>query len=284
MKSHYQENMIFPEHFNHESKCWTLVESNSTKVEADRLTLLTLNTWFGDYYFEERWQSILKILKTSNADIVALQEMTDASLQILTSDKWIQNNYSISDSVGLTFATYGVVLLSRIPIQQLTLHPLQSLMDRHLLVAKYEINQQPLLIATAHFESLKDSTSIRIEQLGETFSYLNHTDNVVLMGDFNFCVSWEENASIHPTYTDIWNLLHPNERGYTEDTTINLMRQSLNREEKQVRFDRVLLRTQQDYWHPKSIECIGMNPISPKYPEVFPSDHFGLLVDLMWNK
>jgi tyrosyl-DNA phosphodiesterase 2 len=46
----------------------------------------------------------------------------------------------------------------------------------------------------------------------------------------------------------------------------------------QVRFDRVLLKPSE--WTPTSIELLGTEPISPEHPDVFPSDHFGLLCQI----
>jgi tyrosyl-DNA phosphodiesterase 2 len=47
---------------------------------------------------------------------------------------------------------------------------------------------------------------------------------------------------------------------------------------KQVRFDR-MLRSRQPGWQAEAIELIGTEPISSSTPEIFPSDHFGLVSD-----
>jgi tyrosyl-DNA phosphodiesterase 2 len=104
--------------------------------------------------------------------------------------------------------------------------------------------------------------------------------NVVLMGDFNFCASWQnENDRIDPAYHDVWELLRGNEPGYTEDTTINQMRYLIKGKHKQVRFDRILSKgfTRESGWAATAIELLGTEAITPELPFVFPSDHFGLL-------
>ena len=55
-------------------------------------------------------------------------------------------------------------------------------------------------------------------------------------------------------------MLRPREDGFTEDTTINLMRYDSKNKQRHVRFDRVLLKG--DGWTPTEIELLGTEPIS----------------------
>lgn len=279
-----ENTLIFPASFQRDKNKWELIYNTGTNIKASTLTFLTFNTWFGDFHFEERFRATIEILKDSNADIIALQEITDASLELLLKDDWIKNNYFISDNSCSTFYSYGVIILSRFPIKNLNLHPLKSIMGRHVLIAEFEINEQKILIGTTHLESLRHSAKMRSIQLNEIFALLNESDNSVLMGDFNFCSSWEENSNIDNSYLDFWEFLRPNESGYTEDTDINLMRKQLKREEKKVRFDRIISRSINKSWKPKRINRVGMKAISREHPDIFPSDHFGLLGVLEWCK
>jgi len=103
------------------------------------------------------------------------------------------------------------------------------------------------------------------------------------MGDFNFDSSWAENQNLDPAYQDVWPLLHPSEPGYTEDTEVNTMRLLHTGKHKQVRFDRILLRSEQPGWRAESIQLIGTEPIGIEMPNVFPSDHFGLFGTFAWQ-
>jgi len=134
-----------------------------------------------------------------------------------------------------------------------------------------------------HLESLVDSAPFRGRQLEQIFRTLKRERDVILMGDFNFCSSWaEEQARIEPDYVDVWPALHA-DPGHTEDSAINLMLRKLS-DKDAVRFDRVLLRSGTPGWVPVSMERLGMEPISESLPEVFPSDHFGLLARLQWRQ
>jgi tyrosyl-DNA phosphodiesterase 2 len=151
-------------------------------------------------------------------------------------------------------------------------------MNRKVLVAELCVSEQSFNVATVHLESQKPSADIRAEQLAMIFPLLEKSEHSVVMGDFNFCSSWTwENANIDSCYQDMWSVLRSDEPGYTEDTDINLMRLQQTQKKKKVRFDRILLRSSSPGWRPKSIQLLGTKPISPAYPNVFPSDHFGLV-------
>ena len=191
----------------------------------------------------------------------------------------------MSDFMGSTLsnASYGVVLLSRLPVHSTELDDLPSRMGRRLLVAHLLVNDTKLAVGTVHLESL-DSVEYRGRQLAHIFKTLKGERDAILVGDFNFCSSWpEEQANLDPQYVDVWPALHQGEAGYTEDTDVNLMLGSMNDKKKAVRFDRVLVRSGKPGWVPASIELLGTEPIAGNTPEVFPSDHFGLLARLHWQ-
>ena len=125
---------------------------------------------------------------------------------------------------------------------------------------------------------------MRGAQLAQIFPILDEATHALLMGDFNFCASWpEENARLPTSYTDLWPALNPHDPGYTEDTAINRMRLARAGKAKQVRFDRVLLRSQPPGWTPTAICLLGTTALGDAEPAVFPSDHFGLAAALQWQ-
>lgn len=245
---------------------------------SPRLTVATFNIWFDAHHIEARHNAILGLMEERRPDVIALQEVTLPALNLVLSKPWIQAEYQSTDLDGRTLGRYGVVLLSRIPMQRVTLTPLPSRMDRGLLVADLDIGGVPISVATVHLESLKEAATRGI-QLQQIFDQLADRDNAVLMGDFNFCSSWqEENVRIRPDYVDVWPAVHPDNPGFTEDTTINRMRYLLKGKHKHVRFDRILLKSAM--FQPSAIELLGTQPISPEFPEVYPSDHFGLFATI----
>ena len=266
--------------FDHTLGEWIIGKAHPEDIQRDTLTLATFNIWFDDYFAMERHQAIADILELHRPDFIALQEVTYTSLNLFLSQKWIQQEYFTTDFDGSTFSDYGVLLPSRIPPEVVKLIRLPSFMGRDLLTIQININGSTLSVAAVHLESMRSSSDIRGDQLETIFKTLKTVPNAVIMGDFNFCATWpDENDRIDLSYGDLWEVLRGDEPGYTEDTSINHMRYQIKGKHKQVRFDRILLKTA-NYgpgWTASSIELLGTRPISSEYPDVFPSDHFGLI-------
>src|SRR3989338_7827798 len=146
----------------------------------------------------------------------------------------MRQTYYITDITGGTWATwYGVVILTRFLPQRVgLLSDFPSTQGRRFLYIDVSLNGALTRVGTVHLESLQKSTKFRLAQLDRIFPIL--TSPVVahsfLMGDMNLCSTWPENElafSQRPTeqyHLDLWPALHPDLRGYTEDTDINTMR------------------------------------------------------------
>jgi tyrosyl-DNA phosphodiesterase 2 len=272
--------------FDSEKGRWEYAEPASEAANVDALSCATFNVWFGEAHLEARCLALMALLEEHRPDVIALQEVTLPFLAGLRSSAWVQSEYLLSDFMGATLsnASYGVVLMSRLPVDSIELHDLPSRMGRKLLLARVLVNDTPLAVGTVHLESLRESAPYRGRQLAQIFRTLKGERDAILMGDFNFCSTWpEEQACLDPEYTDVWAALRANEPGYTADTDVNLMLAETS-EEKRVRYDRVLVRSGTPGWAPQSVELLGTAPIAPDLPEVFPSDHFGLLVRLRRKK
>jgi tyrosyl-DNA phosphodiesterase 2 len=251
-------------------------------TDRGAITLITWNTWFAPYSFSARFKALLALIHAHRPDVVCLQEIVPESLELLLAEPWIRADYRVSDARGSTFESYGVVLLSRLPVLTLAIHELPSSMSRRLLVAEIAVGARRLVVATAHLESLRHSSDVRADQLAEIFPRLKAIGpDAVLVGDFNFCGSWApENANLDPEFVDLWPALRGRAPGYTEDTGVNTMLANINGEDKTVRYDRVLLRSAEGAWKADSIALLGTMPVAPTSPDIFPSDHFGLVAVL----
>jgi len=258
---------------------WSHIEPAKESVARETLTLATYNIWFGDHFTRQRYQAIADLLAAQKPDFIALQEVTPERLPFFLDIPWLRDNYFCTDIDGSTLGDYGVMIFSRLPLKSVRVTPMLSLMGRQLLVAEAQVNGTLLHVASVHLESTQSMAVVRGHQLRQMFEELASAQHVVLMGDFNFCAEWKaENARIDPDYLDAWKYLCGDEPGYTEDTAINKMRYLVKGKHKQVRFDRVLVKSAS--WRPKSIDLLGTKPISPDKPDVFPSDHFGLVCKL----
>jgi tyrosyl-DNA phosphodiesterase 2 len=232
--------------------------------------------WFGDFHAEERFQAIADVLSRKMPDLMVFQEVTPTALAVFLAQPWIRVRYRRAEVTGGGLGNYGMLMLSRLPISNVTYTGLPTNLARGFLTADLDTGGLPLTVVALHLESGKAAARLRSRQLGRVFGSLRRTENAVVLGDFNMRDS--ENDLIGERYRDLWPLLRPHDDGFTEDTTINLMRLDSKNKQRHVRFDRVLLKG--GGWTATDVELLGTEPISPELPRVFPSDHFGVLCRL----
>jgi len=245
-------------------------------VHRDDLTVATYNIWFNDYYASQRHRAIAELVSSDMPDVMAFQEVTPEALTVFLAQPWIQQHYYRAAVTGDAFGNYGMLMLSRLPISRVTYTRLPTRLVRGYLRAELTVDGSPLVICSVHLESGKRSSRLRARQLRRVFRALRTADDVLVLGDFNMRDS--ENMRITSPYVDVWPALRPHDEGFTEDTSINLMRWDSKNKKRQVRFDRVLLKGPR--WSPTAIKLLGTEPISSRLPRVFPSDHFGVLCRL----
>jgi len=268
--------------FDNNLQSWKKIESKefSELKSVKTIKLLTYNVWFSEEYISERAQGIFRILHESDADIIALQEVTFHFLQLILMQDWIRKEFFISDIKGDTFSSYGVVLLFRIPAKRLTLYQLPSNMERQLLIAEFTINDQPFKVATVHLESMRNSADVRAEQLNSIFPLLSN-NNSVLMGDFNFCSSnVNEYRNIDDSYTDLWDELRSDNFGATLNSDLNPMLTTKSSNRIMARYDKILMRNENQVWQCMQIALLGDTAISRHQPNIFPSDHFAVVAKI----
>jgi tyrosyl-DNA phosphodiesterase 2 len=260
------------------SNRWDGVDGVEDAADAscDELTVATFNVWFDDYFADQRYRAIADLLSRVRPDIMVFQEITPAALSIFLTQPWIQEHYRRAAVVGGRAGNYGLLMLSRLPVAQVTYARLPTRMSRGFLRADFIVGGRPLVVCCVHLDSGKRSVRLRGRQLRRVFRALRSADDAVVLGDFNMRDS--EDARIVPPYRDVWPMLRPTADGFTEDTAINVMRFDSKNKHRQVRFDRVLHKG--GGWAPTGIDLLGTQPISSSHPRVFPSDHFGVLCRL----
>ncbi|CAN5630581.1 hypothetical protein BH09ACT7_BH09ACT7_60310 [soil metagenome] len=252
---------------------WIDIDIDATgAVDRDELTVATFNIWFADYYAEQRYVAIAELLARNKPDVMVFQEVTPRALAVFLAQPWIRAHYLRAAIVGGDLGNYGMLLLSQLPVKRVRYTRLPTQLSRGLLTAEFTINGSTEVIGSVHLESGKAASKLRERQLGRIFWTLRRSESVLLLGDFNMRDA--ENDRIEAPFRDLWPVLRPGDPGYTEDTSINLMRYDSKNKHRQVRFDRVLLKGSR--WLAADIELLGTDPISAAHPRVFPSDHFGV--------
>jgi tyrosyl-DNA phosphodiesterase 2 len=250
---------------------WTEIEA-ATAADPAELTLVTYNVWNDSKHAEERYLAIAQLLSPRTPDVMVFQEITPDALEVFMSQEWIRDGYSRAAVIGGDAGNYGMLMLSRLPISRATYTRLPTRQARGFLQAELAVNGARMVVCCIHLDSGKSSWRLRGWQLRRIFGALRTTEDAVVLGDFNMRDA--ENSRIASPYCDVWPALRPGEEGFTEDTSVNLMRYDMKDKHRHVRFDRILLKGRR--WTAKDIELLGKEPIAAELPRVFPSDHFGV--------
>lgn len=251
---------------------WTQCQPSPNPAQLPpTLRIVTQNLWFDAHEREARMAGHLRHWQATRPHIIAVQEATLACLRPLLDDPWLQSHYYSSVSIDSPAHWQGVVVFSQFVPQRLEMTALPGNMGRRLLQVEFP----GLHLGVVHLESNRNSLSERAAQLQVIFEQLGRSPDALLVGDFNFCATSEENAQLPADYLDLWASLYPGLPGNTQDTARNAMLFKKTRKEFAVRFDRMLLRSRN--WTCRGIEMQGMNPLQPG---LFASDHFGLQAQL----
>ena len=257
--------------FDAATAAWVDVDDGQP-TDRDELTVATFNIWFDDYHAQQRYQAIADLLGERTPDVIVLQEVTPVALDTFLEQAWIREAYLTASVVGGGTGNYGMLMLSRVPIVRATYSQLPTRQTRGFLEAELALDGTRQIVCCVHLDSGKSSARLRGWQLRRIFRALRTAENALVLGDFNMRDT--ENERIGAPFCDVWPALRPDDPGYTENTSINLMRFDARNKKRHVRFDRVLLKGTR--WRAAGIELLGTQPISPELPRVFPSDHFGV--------
>jgi endonuclease/exonuclease/phosphatase family metal-dependent hydrolase len=279
----------------------------------------TFNVWFSPHKWKERLAALVDLLlHVENVDVICFQEVTPHFWTKLLEYEGIRKLYRVTDNTKCaTLGKYGVAMLIRrssLPVPTtVTWVTLPTRMGRSALVVVYErssaeqtstaqTNQEnssssSVAIATVHLESLQ-SEETRTKQLQSINNVLANYGTAMLLGDYNITASGpranhkehENVVSLLPGYVDLWVREHgvdgdvasalAHASGTTFDARSNSMLKALRpsgEPEDHARLDRVMIKEQSGVVHAHGVRIIGNQPIGP---DLFISDHFGLVFEL----
>jgi endonuclease/exonuclease/phosphatase family metal-dependent hydrolase len=143
----------------------------STTTPAGKLRVVTFNVLTDispTYRIDDlilshlRWPAILNILKDTDADVIALQEVSASFHKLLMAEPWVRKSYVVSDPFGKTLEPMGNLLLSRIPMRKVEERSYQSQdhgIVKSAVIAETMVNGRRLALAVVH---LKAGTAVRI--------------------------------------------------------------------------------------------------------------------------
>lgn len=249
--------------------------------------MLSYNVLADAVAVDRRVGALLRAMQAAAPDIVALQEVAPWFLDHWTGAAWTRalEPARIDGQIALP---NGQAIFSRWPIVEARYRVLAGRQRRTVLIARVDIGGgEQLAVATTHMESFLEDGPIRAQQLDQIFAELAReredarVSATVLAGDFNFGDGEQPDSQhLDPDFVDLWTQLRPGEPGYTWDIERSEMAKlgSFVGEPSR-RLDRILLRARG--WAASAIEILGDRPVSPGDRRLFPSDHFGLIGEII---
>jgi endonuclease/exonuclease/phosphatase family metal-dependent hydrolase len=253
---------------------------------TDVLRLVDWNIWFGQHRWRERLDGLLATIEHWHPMLVGLQDVTPQQLARILEAPWVRNSFVTSDTDGRTLEPHGVLLLSRLPLRNIQLVSLPTRRQRKLIAADLFLAHGPLRVVVTHLESGTDQVGLREIQLHIVKQALLGPEAGLIMGDFNFNPDQDrEEHWLGPDTIDCWRDIQGGATGYTLDGIANAMRGWLSGSDRRVRSDRILLRSGERngsrQWRPADIRRIGLEAIDGGEGCLYPSDHFGLVADIV---
>jgi poly(A) polymerase len=263
------------------------------------LTVASLNVLFDLYNPElldtaRRTAAAISLLRSVDADLIALQEVTPPFLQALLDTPWIREHFFLSEGPAATTVTpYGQVLLSRFPFASLS----QSVFsrDKRIIAGELALRGGPLWVATLHLTSNRDPSAdkaraaqirVLLDRARWIEAHGNNSPDLLVAGDFNFGDDAPEVRTFAEAgFTDAWTTLHPGDPGFSYDPSRNALAALMSHSGQCKRFDRVLVRSASGRLTPRQMSFFGEEPLSgrpsPGGDRLFVSDHFGLRCTLL---
>jgi endonuclease/exonuclease/phosphatase family metal-dependent hydrolase len=268
--------------FTFSGGCWQpqAATTASSVAWSAPLRLVTWNVLWDRYGSEQlssatRRPNLVSALQQLDADVIALQEVERPLLELLLAAGWVRARYSLSDSpLGEDVERYGQLLLSRIPLREVAVHPFDA--HKGLIAAVLDLPEAQV-VATVHLSSdhRQEAERHRQREFAQLVSGLGALDmNVVCLGDFN---DEDPQLAARLGWKDAWSQVHgPDDQTPTFDPRRNDLARINSLSGKPKRLDRALLSG--STLESSSAALLGCEPITPGGP--FLSDHFGLLVEL----
>jgi endonuclease/exonuclease/phosphatase family metal-dependent hydrolase len=144
-------------------------------------------------------EAIARVIEASDADIIALQEISRGWLINGSTDltAWFARRLGMQILYkGTTGPMWGNAILTRFPVLEHGSGPLPlagSLIARGYLWAKIDVgDQEPLLVIATHLHHLETENRVRLEQVPVALAFWNEAPYSLVMGDMNAEPSYPE--------------------------------------------------------------------------------------------
>jgi len=172
---------------------------------------------------------LVDLIKSTNADVIALIEMTIPAQQIFESNEFIQKNFYCSALTQLLQpSNYKSSIFSKLPFSELTMYDIPW-SGRKVVSCKIKnLKGFTVTVMSVHLFSDHEDSHKRADQLvylEKQFKPVDHhTEGLLIMGDYNFHYSEEDNILPKLNLIDCWVKLNPNDKNNTKGNTCGVYR------------------------------------------------------------
>ena len=269
--------------YTYEGNSWQVFTGAVKSVAVDdTLTIVSYNILSNLHdadkiQTDKRLPVILNKLAKTNADIIALQEVTPESLTFILATDWVRDYFISEAPHGNNVKPYGNLLMSRWAFK-LVEHQFSG--HKRVLVGEWQINDRSVHVANVHLTSDRGENALakRTQQLATVVGYLQQQGgDRFIVGDFNTRGNQQDEIINYGNFIDVWQKVSPDRDGYTFDPSTNSLAMLMSLAGKPGRLDRIL-------WCPdlatsyqsQSIALFGRKPFVSENIQLYPSDHFGV--------
>ena len=244
--------------------------------------ILTLNVLADPVSKTERVRAIHEIAKAESPDIVCFQETAPWFVSELQKSGFFAK-YEVLQKDGAYVIPGGLMVAVRSGFGKLadaSFAPLPSRLGRYFMIQEIRIEGVGLVaVATTHLESFLEDAELRRRQMDLIFGKLAGYDRVIFAADFNFGDDGKAELSAVPQgYADSWKAVNAKDPGLTWNIEKSPMAKAGSfPNEISRRLDHVYIKGEHKVGDAK---IVGDKEISPG---LFPSDHFGVLVNMKWE-
>ncbi|WP_310481435.1 poly(A) polymerase [Chamaesiphon sp. VAR_48_metabat_403] len=224
---------------------------------------------------DKRLPVILSELAKTNADIIALQEVTPESLAFILATDWVQDYFISEAPNGNNVKPYGNLIMSR---WAFNLVEYQFSGHKRVLISNWNINDRGVHLANVHLTSDRGDNAFqkRTQQLATVIGYLQQqAGDRFIVGDFNTQGDEQDEIINYGNFIDLWQKLYPEKAGYTFDPPANPLAMLMSLEGKASRLDRILWCPDlESNYQPLAMDLFGCKSFDIDDIQLYPSDHF----------
>jgi endonuclease/exonuclease/phosphatase family metal-dependent hydrolase len=300
-----------------ESKPVSMNQQNTNPTVDETVRVATFNVladcfpWFIEMAIRspERFEWLCNGITILNPTIIGLNEVTATALDQLQQCSFIRENYFITESFNETknddipepksctnglLSPHGSVILSKLPLLEVFAISVSG-SSREAVVGKVQIGSNLETCVyfcaqhTTAYQTPKNA-QLRTQQIRDIVDVLQPLGiPFVIMGDLNLHYQFEDAIVIDNKFIDAWAQTHfshtypfnDENEGYTFDAVKNsLIPYYIPGERRQMRLDRILFSRGFPAFAITPCTIWANEPIrSGNY--LFPSDHFGLFIDIV---